>query len=412
MPWLRTLAVILLLGMPVLAADWPGWLGPHRDGRSTEVVKPWKGDLKVVWRQAVGPGHSSPVVAGGRVFLHAKVADKEAEEVIAWDAVTGKELWRTPYPRDRFWSPFGTGPQSTPSVVDGKLYAYGATGIMTCFDAGKGTQLWQNDTSKTFMAPTLFFGAACSPLVDGDKVMVSVGAKGASLVAFERDTGKVAWKVLDDKASYSSPIIYSEGTGKERSVLFLTQEALRALDPANGSLRWSLPFFDKLNETSTTPVVAGDLLLLSSITQGTAGVKMETKDKKPAPTVVWRNKELTCYFSTPIPIQDHVYLVTGKISFAPISSLHCIERKTGKVLWTQEKIGKYHAALLRTGDDKLLMLTDLGQLILLDPSPAGYKELAKSQVVKKEQIWAHPALANGKVYLRDEKEILCLQIPE
>jgi outer membrane protein assembly factor BamB len=410
MPWLRTLGLLLLLGMPALAGDWPGWLGPHRDGRSSEVVKPWTGDLKVVWRQAVGPGHSSPVVAGGRVFLHARVPGQESEELIAWDAVTGKEQWRTPYPREKFFSPFGTGPQATPSVVDGKVYAFGATGVLTCFDAGTGKVLWQNDTFKTFVAPTLFFGAACSPLVEGNKVLVNVGGKGASIVAFERDSGKVAWKTLDDKASYSSPIVV--GQDKERTVLFLTGAGLRALDAADGSLRWTVPFVDKLNESSTTPVQAGDLLLVSSITQGTAGIKLEMKAGKPEPTVVWRKKELTCYFSTPMPIKDHVYLVTGQIAFAPTSTLHCIERKTGNIAWSKKEIGKYHAALLRTGDDKLLMLSDLGQLILLDPSPDGYKELARSQVVKKEQIWAHPALANGKVYLRDEKEIICLQMPE
>src|SRR5262245_33858354 len=178
MTWLRSLPLLLILAATSAGADWPQWLGPKRDGSSTEKVKPWKGDLKVLWRQAVGPGHSSPVVAGGKVYLHTKVKDKEAEEVSAYDAMTGKRLWNTPYDRARFFSPFGTGPQATPAVVDGKVYAFGATGVLSCFDE-KGKIAWQVDTLKTFKAKNLFFGAASSPLVEGDKVIVQVGGKDA-----------------------------------------------------------------------------------------------------------------------------------------------------------------------------------------------------------------------------------------
>src|SRR5262245_39923344 len=121
---LRWLPVLLLLPLAAQAADWPQWLGPNRDGTSTEKVKPWKGDLKVVWRVPVGPGHSSPVVAGGKVYLHTRVKDKEAEELTAYDAKTSKKLWNTPYDRARFFSPFGTGPQATPAVVGGKAYTF------------------------------------------------------------------------------------------------------------------------------------------------------------------------------------------------------------------------------------------------------------------------------------------------
>src|SRR5262245_59169899 len=119
---LRSLLVLLLACVPAAAADWPQWLGPRRDGSSAGGVKPWKGDLKVLWRQPVGPGHSSPVVAGGKVYLHTRVKDRDAEELTAYDARTGKKLWDKSYPRERFWSPFGTGPQATPAVVGGKVY--------------------------------------------------------------------------------------------------------------------------------------------------------------------------------------------------------------------------------------------------------------------------------------------------
>src|SRR5262245_58265557 len=123
----RWLPLLLLLAGPAFAEDWPGWLGPRRDGTSKEVIKPWKGDLKVLWRAPVGPGHSSPVVAGGKVYLHARVKDKQAEELLAFDAKSGDKLWATSYPRDFFYSIFGTGPQATPIVSGGKVYTYGST---------------------------------------------------------------------------------------------------------------------------------------------------------------------------------------------------------------------------------------------------------------------------------------------
>jgi outer membrane protein assembly factor BamB len=418
MRWLRSLLLIILLSTPVLAADWPQWLGPRRDGSSTEKITPWKGDLQVVWKKTVGAGHSSPVIAGGKVFLHTHVKGKvngsEQEAVTAYDATTGKELWSTSYPRADFFSPFGTGPQATPTVAGGKVYSFGATGVLACFDSAKGDLVWKVDTWKDFDVTRenkrrLFFGAASSPLVDDGRVTVNVGGKGASVVSFSADKGAVVWKTLDDRASYASPIIL--GQGADRQYLFFTHQGLRGLRPKDGEKLWDFSLVDKLSESSTTPVVAGDLVLASSITFGMVGIKLQTRDGKTTTQEVWKNPKLTCYFSTPMPVGKHAYVVAGRI-FPPNSTLHCVEVETGKVVWSKEKIGKYHAAMLRTADDKLLLLSDLGDLVLLDPDPKEYRELARSKVVKGEQVWAHPALVDGKVYFRDDRNLICLQMPK
>jgi outer membrane protein assembly factor BamB len=408
MPWLRSLPLLLLLGAPAPAADWPQWLGPRRDGSSAEKVKPWKGDLKVLWRKPVGPGHSSPVVAGGKVYLHTQVPDKDEEQLTAYDTKDGEVLWRKAYPRGKFFSIFGTGPQATPAVAGGRVYAFGITGILTCFDSDKGTVLWRVDTRKKFSPPSLKFGCACSPLVEDGKVLLNVGAKGASVVAFTADKGEVAWKVLDDPPSYSSGIAFGER--KTRQVVFLTDTGVRSLSPAGKPL-WTVPFHDKLSESSSTPTRAGELLLVSSIMSGMLALKLEPGGK-PSAKKAWSNPDLTCYFSTPIPVgKDHVYMVTGQI-FPATSTLRCVDLKTGKETWKRTKVGKYHATLLRTADDRLLLLSDLGDLVLVDPDPKAYKELARSKVGKGEQIWAHPALSEGRLYVRDEKELICLQLPE
>jgi outer membrane protein assembly factor BamB len=408
MPWFRSLFGLLLCSLVAAAGDWPQWLGPHRDGGSPEKVAPWKSAPKVLWHKPVGEGNSSPVVAEGRVFIHAKVPDKFLEEVVAFDAKSGKELWRKRYDRGKFSSLFGDGPRATPAVSAGRVYAFGITGLLTCYEADSGKQLWQVDTLKKFKARNLFFGMSCSPLVEGYHILVNVGAKGASIVAFNKDTGETTWKSLDDKASYSSPIAL--GKGKERQVVFLTGEGVVSVAPSDGTLFWRFPLKDKLFESSTTPVRSGHFLLASSITYGSVGLRLKSKDGKPTESKIWKNRDLTSYFSTPVPVgTEHIYMVTGTSppSTKAEATLHCVETQTGKELWKRPKVGKYHASLLRTGDDKLLMLEEAGNIVLLDPSPKTYRELARSKVCG--ETWAHPALANGRLYVRDQKELICLQ---
>jgi len=406
MPRFRSLAVLLGVALVAAAADWPQWLGPNRDGSTVEKVAPWKGDLKIVWRQTVGEGHSSPVVADGRAYLHSCITGKETEVVECFEAPMGKQVWRREYPRGPFKGLFGNGPRATPTVLDGKVYAYGATGILTCLDAKSGDILWQLDTRKGFNPPALRFGVSSSPLVDGNKVLVAVGAKGASVAAVDKDNGKVLWKSLDDKASYSSPILI--GSALDPTAVFLTQKGLVGLRVADGTPQWSFPFEDKLAESSTTPVRVGDKLLISSITLGTAMLSLEAKDGKTTPHEVWMTKDLTCYFSTPVAVgPDNVYLVTGSL-LGGQSTLHCLDAKKGTVLWKKDGVGKYHASLLRTGDNKLLMVEEAGDLVLIDPDPTMYRELARAKVCGK--TWAHPALANGRLFIRDDKELVCVAL--
>jgi outer membrane protein assembly factor BamB len=404
----RVLGLIAFLPALAVAADWPGWLGPNRDGSTPDKIQPWKEPLKAVWRFKVGEGHSSPIIVGGKVYLHTKVAGKDEEQLTAYALADGKELWSKTYPRGNFKAPFGNGPRGTPLFEDGKIYTLGISGYLTCWDADKGEQLWQVDTLKTFQGKNLTFGISASPLIVGDKVLLNVGAPGASLVAFNKKTGEVLWKDGDAKASYASPIAY--GKGNDREALFFTAKGLQAVNPADGKTRWSFPLVDLANESSTTPIKVGDYFLASSITSGMVGLIREEKESKVEVKQVWKNS-LSCYFSTPVAVGDHVYLVTGNIlAIPPQSTLHCIDYKTGKVQWSKEKVGKYHAALVRTGNDKLLMLDDFGNVSLLDPDPKEFKELAQTKVCG--QTWVTPAVSAGKVVLRDEKELICLDVPQ
>jgi outer membrane protein assembly factor BamB len=409
MRWMSSLVVMIFVPTFSLAGDWPQWLGPNRDNSTSEKISPWTAPPKVLWRQAVGEGNSSPVVADGRVFIHAKIAGKNEEELLAFDAQSGKRLWGSSYPRSAFKSLYGNGPRATPAISGGHVYTFGITGVLSCFDATTGKQIWQVDTLKKFQAANLVFGISCSPLVEGDKVLVNVGAKGASVVAFHEDTGQVVWKSQDDGASYASPIVF--GSDQQRQVVVLTGKGLLALSPNYGHLLWKFPLVDLLLESSTTPVRSGGILIASSITYGSVGLRLEGKNDAPAVKQIWKNDDLTCYFSTPVALgPDNLYMVTGTkpLTFQTGATLRCIETKTGKELWQKPKVGQYHASLVRTGNDKLLMLEDSGSLVLLDPNPKEYRELARAAV--SGSTWAHPALCNGRLYIRDEKELICLEM--
>ena len=403
---MRVFLVLLLSPCFAIAADWPHFLGPKRDNSTAETVVAWKDAPKELWKQPVGEAHSSPVVANGVVYAFFKPKDKDADALAAFDAKTGEKKWETSYDRAKFSPPFGAGPRGTP-CVDGKLvFTLGNTGILAAWSTDTGEVKWKLDLLKEFNGKNLFFGVSTSPTVVGDHVVVMVGAKGAGMVGVEKTTGKISWQATDDPASYASAIVVGEGANA--SIVTLTGSHLRSLSAKTGKSRWEFPFKDRLNESSTTPVKVGDMYIASSVTAGSIAV--QPNEKGDEVKELWKDKSLTCYFSTPVLVGKYLYMVNGAATLTnPSITLRCVEAATGKVQWEQANIGKYHAAITRMGDDKLLLLEDNGNLLLIESNPKNYKELAKSKVCG--PTWAHPAIADGKLYIRDDKNLICLELP-
>ncbi|MBA4063308.1 MAG: hypothetical protein C0501_06270 [Isosphaera sp.] len=392
------------------AADWPQFLGPTRDGVSPEAVAPWKGELKPLWKQPVGEAHSSPVVAGGVVYAFYEPAGRNADALAAFDARTGERRWEKSYDREEFKPLFGNGPRSTPVVSGDSVYTLGGTGVLACWGAKTGDIAWKVDTLKEYGAKNLFFGVSTSPVVlGGDKVVVMVGGKGAGLVAVDAKTGKTAWMATDEPASYSSPVIAGN------QIVTLTGANLLGLSPAGEKL-WAVPLEGKVGpkqliESSATPLVVGDLVVGSTVTGGAVGLRVTEKDGKYEAKQEWFEKALTCYFSTPVVVGDHLYMINGTLGLKPTITLRCVGLKTGKVAWERKNVGKYHAAIVRcgpAGKETLLMLDDAGSLTLFEPNPKEYVELARAKVCG--ETWAHPAVADGHVYLRDNKDLVCVPL--
>ncbi|MBM3994853.1 MAG: hypothetical protein FJ303_11970 [Planctomycetes bacterium] len=401
---------VLSASTTTVAADWPQWLGAKRDGGTTEIVKSWKEPLKIAWKQTVGvaektiQGHGGPVVAGGKTFLFFRTPGKYEETLAAFDAETGKPLWRTPYPRRKADFAYGNDPRSAPCVIDGKVYTFGITSVLTCFNAEDGKIVWQVNGEDAYKSPALYFGASCSPIVVGDLVFVNMGAKGASIVAFDKNTGMEVWKTRDDGASYSSPFLY--GPANAPRLAFLTAKGLVSVAPKDGTVHWDYPFVDLLLESSCTPMMVDGKLFISSITAGSVLIDEGAGAKKP--TKAWA-KSFNCYFSTPVAISDSLYMVTGDL-LAKKAMLRCVDPKTGDERWRRTGVGNYHATPLRTGDNKLLLVEEKGDLVLIDPNPKEYRELSRSKICG--GTWAHPALANGRLYIRDDRELVCVELPK
>jgi|YNPBryunderm2012_1023409.scaffolds.fasta_scaffold12617_3 outer membrane protein assembly factor BamB len=395
-----------LIGMvvPTQAGDWPQFLGPNRDNGSPEIVAAWSGAPEVLWRQPVGDAHSSPVVADGRVFAFYQPRGKNADALAAFDAATGKKLWESQYDRPAFTPPFGTGPRGTPTVSGDTVFTLGSTGILAAWNVKDGNLRWKVDTLTEFAAKNLFFGISTSPTIVGNQVIVMVGGEGAGVVAFDKATGKTLWKATDDPQSYATPIV-TEIHGKPQ-VILLTGAHLLSLSPT-GTVLWKFPFRDRLNESSTTPVRVGNQIIASSVTAGSVAVEIPASGTEVKP--VWKDPKLTCYFSTPVLVGKELYMINGAATLLnPTIVLRCVEAATGKILWEKPNLGKYHAAIIRTGDNKLLMLDDTGRLTLFQPSTTGFEPLAEAKVCG--PTWAHPALADGRLILRDEKELIALKL--
>jgi outer membrane protein assembly factor BamB len=409
------LGVLLLVSAAATAtyaADWPQWLGARRDGSSSERVAEWKEAPAVVWRKSLGPGFSAPVVAKGIVYVHARVKDKESEEIVAFDAKTGEQRWRDSYTRPNSSSILNTGPQATPTVAGGRIYTNGINGLLTCCDASDGKRLWQVDMYKLTGSSLPRYGVCCSPLVVGNRVLISVGGKGKSIIAFDSESGEVQWQAFDDPASTSSPILFAgvaPGAQALPDAVFMTGLRLVAVNALDGTVSWEYPLVFQPNGASPTPLVSGNQIVASTMSNGTTAIRVTADDGRPVASQTWQQKELGGYFSSgALAGGERLYLITNTLLPIPNASLRCVDFKSGKELWNKSGVGYFHAGMIRTGDGKLLLLNDSGRLSLVDSDASQFRELCSAKVCGGTLV--NPALSDGRLFVRDDKELICVQL--
>jgi outer membrane protein assembly factor BamB len=407
MRWIKAMAALLVLASRLAAEDWPQLMGNNRDNTTSEIIPVWKDPPRILWRKAIGEGKTPPIIAGGKLYVQEKVKDSQAERLLCLDAATGKELWSNSYPRATFESNHGNGPRGAPAVAAGRVFTHGITGILTCYDAATGKKLWQRDTHKDFNVGVLRYGVFCSPLVVGNRVVINVGGKAGSLVGFDTETGKTAWKALDDGLATSAPCLYQAQDDNLPHVVFMTDRRLVGIDPLDGGILWQHPLAAEPFGSGPPPVWLDDLLFANARAFGGIAVRVRREPKGYRAQEVWKNQALGSYYPMTAPLDEKYFwtVTNGSDQGAPI---RCIERQTGKELWKSDSFAEWHVGVIRTGDRKMLVYDGKGVLHLMANSDKGPVELAQAKIGLQETI--NHALADGRFYARDHAEIVCVEL--
>ena len=410
--WNRVLRV-LLLGVltvatrPCVAADWPQWRGPARNGVSEESgwLTTWPEDgPKVLWRESVGTGFSSIAISAGRVYTMGNTGPEpdsdeanQKDVVYCLDAETGKKIWSESYKSELQPKLYEGGPGATPTVDGDRVYTQGKHTDLYCFEAATGKVVWSHNLKQKFNVRTVSWGYAGSPLVVGDRVFVNAATV---ILALNKTNGKLVWRAPTGQskaAAYASMVLYDH-KGKQGLATFQASAVL-AVDAASGKKLWQYPWETKYDLNIADPIVSGDKVFISSgYNHGSALLDISG----PEPKEVWTNRKMRNHFNSCVLWKGHFYGFDE-------AKLKCVDFATGDEKWSQSRIAKGKGSLI-IADGKLLALGDGGTLVVAEAASDAYKELARAKILD-GKCWTAPALANGRIYARNATgDLVCLDV--
>jgi outer membrane protein assembly factor BamB len=386
-------AVLLAANAP--AADWPQWRGPNRNGTSAERVSAvWPADgPKVLWRASVGTGFSSISISQGRAYTMGNTNNEDT--IWCFDARTGKNLWKHTYPAQLSPQWYEGGPGSTPTVDGSRVFTLSKWGDVFCLDAAKGTVLWQRDLRQDGVKPNRW-GFAGSPLIWGGRVILNAGTAG---IALDRDTGRIAWSSGTNQGGYASPTRFAFG-GRE-CVLIFAAKHLVALEPLTGRELWRQSWETGWDTNITDPVVRDGNIFISSFTHGCGLFSLSNG----SPVMTYTNSVLFNHLSPGIQVGHYLYAFSGEAK--KDTDFRCVHLPTGELKWARKD--PVFGTLLLAGD-KLIVLSEKGELLLGLESPEEFKPLARANVLS-GVCWIPPALAEGRLYVRNARgDLRCLDL--
>jgi outer membrane protein assembly factor BamB len=397
-----------LCATTAIAGDWPQILGPHRNGIAVDEVL---GDWGVsgpthMWRHRVTSGFAGIAVSQGKAILFER--DDDLEIVRCHNAANGQRLWSSTAPCTyKGGISSDNGPRCVPLIHGDFVYVVGVEGLIRCVKLLDGKEVWQRDTRKDFAPAEGYFGVGSTPVIYENLLIVNVGSReDAAVVAFDITDGRTIWKTFADNASYSAPVVTT--IGDTVHVLVVTRLHLISIDPANGAVRFELPFGSRgPTVNGATPVVIGNRFLLTS-SYGIGAVFSEIEGTQAKQ--IWKDYEiLASQYATPIAMDNLVFAVDGRQdSGSGSASVKCIDLPSQKVLWSQD--GFDYGTMIRAGKD-LLLLTCGGELIRIEATPERYHEIARAGVLERtDSGYRLPALANGRLYIRDDTTLKCLNV--
>ena len=416
--WRRALLLVLCFVFQAAAEDWPQWRGPGRTGHvslSSRMPAKLPAEPKILWHTKIGEGLASPVVASGKVIY---LDHQQGKEIVhAASAESGGAIWEAPLDEAFKDSQGPVGPRCTPMVDEDLVYAQSCRGELQCLSLKDGKRIWrvnyQRDFGSVFIGEkgqaqgASRHGYDGAPVVDGNRLFALAGStNGAAIVCFDKRNGKVLWKSQSDAAAYAPPIIATLKGIKQ--LVAYTADSLLGVGLEAGNLLWRLPLKTTFARHVTTPVVIGDSVYVASHEFGLIRAKISEAAGKFRADKEWTSKEAAFNFASPVAIGKYLYGV------GPSKNLICVDSDNGHVNWSRDgyfnsAAGKAWAALL-VMKENLLMLTDGGQLLLLAPSLSEVQEIGRAQVCGSN--WCYPAYADGKLYLRDARELVCASLFE
>lgn len=435
--WVRIAVTAWVMAAGIAAADdWPQWMGPQRDNiwREDGLLDRFPpGGPKVVWRAPVAGGYAGPAVADGRVFVTDFVKagegggenwDREGvpgtERVLCLDEKTGREIWRHEYPV-LYTISYSAGPRCTPLVEDDRVYTLGAEGNLFCFNVQDGNVRWSMDLKKVYDTTAPMWGFAAHPLIDGDKLITLAGGQGSQIVALDKNTGQELWRSLDTPEigqGYVPPSIIE--VGGTRQLITLKPDALASLDPETGQPIWSVPYEANMGSIIMTPVLAEGHLFAGGFNKRTLMVKLGD-DGRQAETV-WRDKAR--HGISPVNVQP--YAEGGLIYGIDVDgTLTAFEVPSGERLWeTTQPVSDRRATngtafIVRQGEtgNRCWMFCDNGDLVIATITPEEFIELDRAHIIdptnnatNRDVVWCPPAFANKRMYVRNDKEIICVDL--
>jgi outer membrane protein assembly factor BamB len=386
----------------VTHAQWPQWRGPDRTGLVPPAAVPaaWPDKPTVKWTQPVGEGYSSPVVDDQRVFVHSRTDPDEV--VSAFELDSGEPIWSATYgsafTKNKYAATMAKGPFSTPLVANGRLFTLGTSAVLSSFDAATGALKWRKDWSKEIDTSKLFTGTAMSPIIDSGLLIAHVGDDDAgALRALDPATGDEKWTLPGHGPGYASPIVTT--SGGVRQLVTMTDEAVLGIEVLSGKLLWTISFPDEWNENIVTPNLAGDILIVSGTRKGTFGYRLEKSGAEWLAKQVWHNTDLPMYMSSPVVDGHFVYGFGSKRK----GQLFCLDARTGVAKWTTEGRGGTNASIQMAGPNLVVLTTD-GELLVVRRSPDKYEELKRYKLAE-SQTWAQPVLVPGGILIRDSQSL-------
>ncbi|MEM8669367.1 MAG: PQQ-binding-like beta-propeller repeat protein [Planctomycetota bacterium] len=429
-----------------VAGDWPQWMGAGMDGiwKENGIVDTFEPEPDVVWRQPIGSGYGGPSVANGQLFVMDRMNDERgasvdvgsggklsgSERILCLDVATGETIWSHQYDCP-YTIAYPTGPRCTPTIDGDFVYTLGAMGDLICLKVASGEVVWSKKLLEVYSTKPPLWGFSSHPLVDGDQLLVPVGGEGTGVVAFNKRTGEQLWTAVTTRDIAYAPLVMYEPTDATRQLIFWHADGVTSLDPSNGKEYWTVKFPEEVNPSQTsiaTPRIIGDKILISEFYKGS--LLLQLSNDPTSVKELWRsnvedprhNKSLNSMMTTPVIKDGHFYGV-GYVGRG-IGTFRCFDLLSGEMKWSKddwmgEKPTVFATTFIVENDGRYFLFNDNGELMIAKLSPSGFKEISRMKLLEptsvargRNVVWSHPAYANRRIYARNDKEIVCVDLAE